>query len=462
MIRASGAIDRGRRGMPCAGGPFPIEPRHGLVHGARMFTRWSKPLLRASVLSALLAGAVFGAATEWPEFRGPDRQGRSQARNIPVTWSATENIAWAVPVEGSGWSSPVIVQGRLFLTSATGGTGTEPLRLKVLGFDAATGKTRWTTSVFEHDLGKLPSIHGKNGQASPTVLVDPSKKRLYAHFGHLGTAALDFNGRVLWRQSEIQYTPIHGNGGSPALVDGLLVFSCDGGNDPFVVALDAATGQVRWKTPRNTTAKRTFSFATPLVETVAKKQQIILPGSGFVAGYQPGDGRELWRVRYGEGYSVIPRPVLSEGILIIGTGYDTPSLLGIRLDQPQGDVTDSAIAWRITKGAPNTPSVIAHQSHVYFVSDAGIASCAELATGKIVWNERLGGGFSASPILAEGRIYFINEAGLTTVVKASPTFEVVARNDLAERTLASPAVIDGSLFIRSAGTLRRIGKPASR
>ena len=136
MIRASGAIDRGQRGMPTAGGPFPIEPRHGLVHGARMFTRWWNPLLRASVLSSLLAGAVFGAATEWPEFRGPDRQGRSQARNIPVTWSATENIAWAVPVAGSGWSSPVHLEGRPVPSLAPGCPGSEPLRMKVLGLDA--------------------------------------------------------------------------------------------------------------------------------------------------------------------------------------------------------------------------------------------------------------------------------------------------------------------------------------
>lgn len=417
--------------------------------------------MRCLALIPVCAAAV-AASPDWPEFRGPGRQGVSLATNVPISWNGTTPGNWNVEVPGAGWSSPSVSSGLVFLTTALGDGEKEPLRLEVLAHRTTDGSVAWRTPVLPRETGKLPSIHDKNGQASPTVLVDASRRRLFAHFGHLGTASLDLDGRILWQQSDLGYVPIHGNGGSPALVGDTLVFSCDGGRDPFVVGLDAGTGKVRWKTPRNTPAKRTFSFCTPLAVELGGKTQVILPGSGFVAGYSPDNGSELWRVRYGEGYSVVPRPVFSGGMLLIGTGYDAATLIAVRPEGARGDATDSAIAWKIAKGAPNTPSVVADGTHVYFVSDGGIASCAELATGKVLWNERLGGGFSASPVLFEGRILFVNEEGMATVVKASPTFEVVARNELGERTLASPAVVDNAVYVRTAGHLRRIGAVPSR
>jgi outer membrane protein assembly factor BamB len=421
----------------------------------RLRDRFRMNLLAAASVVAALAGGH-----EWPEFRGPGRQGHSMATNVPVRWSATENVVWNVEIPGEGWSSPSVSGGRIFLTTAQGNGEAQPLRLEVLARSTADGSALWTTPVLPRESGKLPSIHDKNGQASPSVLVDAPRHRIFAHFGHLGTAALDLDGRILWQQSSLGYQPVHGNGGSPALVGNTLVFSCDGGRAPFVVGLDADTGAVRWKTPRSAGAKRTFSFCTPLAIEIQGQIQVVLPGSGYVGAYNPANGEELWKVRYGEGYSVVPRPVYAEGVLLIGTGYDTPSLLGIRPAGIAGDATDTAIVWRIAKGAPNTPSAIASGGHVYFVSDAGIASCAEIATGKVLWNERLGGGFSASPVLAEGRILFLNEEGVATVVKAAPLFEVIARNELGERTLASPAVTDNALYLRSQSRLRRIGNIA--
>ena len=410
----------------------------------------------------LVASTALAAGHEWPEFRGPGRQGVAVATNVPIRWSSGENVAWNVEVPGAGWSSPSVSGGRIFLTTALSDGDSAPLRLEVLSLSESDGSVAWRTPAFVHPAGKLPSIHSKNGQASPTVLVDAPNRRLFAHFGHLGTAALDLDGKVLWRQDSLGYEPIHGNGGSPALVDGTLIFSCDGGSDPFVVGLDADTGKVRWKTPRNTHAKRTFSFCTPLAVEVDGVTQVILPGSGFVGAYSPKDGRELWRARYGEGYSVVPRPVYAGGLLFIGTGYDAATLIAVRPAGAKGDATDSAVAWKIAKGAPNTPSTVSDGTHVFFVSDAGIASCAEIATGKVLWNERLGGGFSASPVLFEGRILFVNEEGKATVVAAAPRFEVLARNDLGERTLASPAVVDNALYLRTAGRLRRIGAVPGR
>jgi outer membrane protein assembly factor BamB len=278
----------------------------------------------------------------------------------------------------------------------------------------------------------------------------------------MGTAALDLSGKVLWRQTGVKYPPLHGNGGSPVLAGDTLVFSCDGIKDPFVIALDAKNGQVRWKTPRNTPAKSQFSFSTPLEIEIDGKPQIVSPGSGFVAAYDPADGREIWKVRYGEGYSLVPRPVFAHGLLFVSTGFDQANLLAIKPSGAQGDVTESNVLWSYRKGVPTTPSPLVLGNEIYFVSDGGIATCLDAQSGKVHWSERLEGGFSASPVSAEGRVYFQNETGTGFVVKAGPVFQLLSRNSLGERTLASYAVIDNGLFIRSESHLWRIGQDRKR
>jgi outer membrane protein assembly factor BamB len=274
----------------------------------------------------------------------------------------------------------------------------------------------------------------------------------------MGTAALDLDGKVIWRQTSLGYHPQHGNGGSPELVGDLLVFSCDGLEKPFVVALDKKTGEVRWKVDRNTTAQKTFSFCTPTTIEVDGKKQVILPGSGFVGAYDPTDGREIWRVNYGEGYSVVPRPVFADGLIFVASGFNRPVLYAIDPKGAAGDATEGHVTWSKDKGAPLTPSVLVVGDELYCVSDNGVATCVDARTGKVVWTKRLGGDFSASPVFAEGRIYFQNEAGMTTVIKAGKEFESLATNDLGERTLASPVPIDGGMVLRSEGNLWRIGK----
>ena len=400
------------------------------------------------------AGLLLSAsgAENWPEFRGPTGQGHSTARNLPVEWSTNKNIAWKQPIPGKGWSSPVLVDGRLYLTTAVRKTDADGQSLRTLCLDAASGKTLWDTEVFAQPITKA---HGKNSQASPTPIVEG--QRLYVHFGHQGTACLDLAGKVVWRNTELPYPPVHGNGGSPALVDNALVFSCDGGANPFVVALNKADGKVLWKVNRQTTASKKFSFSTPLVITVSSQKQIISPGSGVVSAFDPKNGNELWRVRYGEGYSVIPRPVFGHGLLFIGTGYDRPTVLAIRADG-KGDVTDTHIAWTITKGAPNTPSLLLVGDEVYFVSDAGVANCVDARTGKEHWQQRVGAGTSASPIFADGNIYIQDEQGLGVVLKPGKQFEKLADNRLGEKTLASYCVADGTLFIRGEQNLYCIRK----
>ncbi len=346
--------------------------------------------------------------------------------------------------------------GKLYLTTAVGKAGT-PVSLHALCLNVADGKVIWDTDIFQPDNALVAAMHGKNSLASPTPIL--TADRLYVHFGHMGTAALDLSGKIIWKQNSIKYPPTHGNGGSPVLVDNMLIFNCDGGPTPSVYALDAASGEIKWKTVRTTTAHKTFSFCTPLVIDSNGVKQLISPGSGYVAAYDPADGHEFWRVRYGEGYSVVPRPIFAQGLLVLSSGFDSPILYAIKPEGAKGDVTDTNVPYTIRKGAPCTPSTLVVGDELYFVSDIGVASCADLKTGTIHWTHRLGGGFSASPLFADGKIYFQNEAGTGFVIKPGKTYEQLAENDLGERSLASYAVGDDALFIRTDEHLWKIVAP---
>lgn len=396
-------------------------------------------------------------AEEWTEFRGPTGQGVTSQTGLPVHWSPTENVDWKVDIPGKGWSSPIILQGRIYLTTAvpTDSENRRSQSLRTLCLDAKTGKILWNVEVFKQD-GDQPGtkIHSKNSHASPTPITDG--KRLYVHFGTHGTACLDLDGKIVWTNRKLKYSPVHGNGGSPVLVAGVLVINCDGGDKAFVVALDQQTGDIRWQNERTTTPKKKFSFGTPLVIEVDGHQQVLCPGSNILSAFDPADGHEIWHVLY-EGYSVVPRPVFGQGLVFLCTGYDSPSLLAIRPDG-QGDVTDTHIAWRLKKGVPLNPSPMLVDNRLYMVSDNGVASCIDAPTGKVQWQKRLGGNFSASPVLAEGRIYFQNEAGEGIVIESGPKYVELSRNDLGERTLASYGVVGDAFIIRTEHRLYRVAQ----
>jgi outer membrane protein assembly factor BamB len=398
--------------------------------------------LRSLHAVVALMTVISATAENWPAFRGPAGDGHSTEQKLPTEWSAEKNIAWRAVIPGLAWSSPAVVDGRVYLTTAVAvDAGGQTLR--VLCLEAATGKQVWDTEAF---AAPITQGHKKNSQASPTPIVEG--ERLYVHFGHLGTACLDLKGKVQWRNTELSYSPVHGNGGSPIIVDDLLIFSCDGQAKPFIAALDKRTGKLAWKVQRETAASKKFSFNTPTLIEVDGQKQIITCGSGAVSALEPKTGKELWRVRYGEGYSLIPKPVFGHGLLFIATGYDRPNVLAIRLGG-KGDVTDTHIAWTLTKGAPHTPSLLLVGEELYMVSDAGIATCVDARTGQVHWSERLPGNYSASPLFAAGKIYFQNETGTGTVLKPGKKFEKLSENPLNERSLASYAVADSALFIRT-------------
>ncbi|MCS6852426.1 MAG: PQQ-like beta-propeller repeat protein [Gemmataceae bacterium] len=408
-----------------------------------------------------LVAAVIAAGDDWPQFRGPTGQGLASEGALPAEWGPKKNVAWRQELPGAGWSSPIVYSGVVYLTTAVpveGANGREQ-SLRALAVSAATGEKLWETEVFRHADGPgARRIHPKNSHASPTPLTDG--ERLYVHFGHQGTAALDLKGRVLWRNNQINYEPVHGNGGTPILAAGALIFSADGADTQRVVALACDTGRLRWATERRTPGFKKFSFSTPLLLRVNGRDQVVSPGPGLVAAYDPRTGGEIWRVRYGDGYSVVPRPVFGHGLVFVSSGFDAPVLYAIRPDG-RGDVTATHVAWTLKRGAPLTPSPLLVGDELYLVSDQGIASCLDARSGKVHWQERLGGSYSASPLYGDGKVYFQSEEGVGTVIKAGTRFERLARNDLGERTLASYAVSGHALFIRTEKALYRIESKAA-
>jgi len=397
------------------------------------------------------------AQTHWYQFRGPSGQGIAEGANLPKRWGPEENIAWRQEIPGLGWSSPVVSGNRIFVTTAvpqgTDRQADQSLRTVCLAADS--GKILWNVEVFLQEGEMAPRIHGKNSHASPTPWADGD--HVYVHFGHMGTACLrQSDGEIVWSTQALSYRPTHGNGGSPVVWQDHLIFSIDGADRQEVVALDKKTGEVAWRTERDIEGiPKYFSFSTPLLIEVEGTTQLVSAGSGVVMALDPKSGEEIWRVRYGKGYSVVPRPVFDGGILYVCTGYDRAKLIAIR-PEGEGDITDSQVLFEVDRNVPLNPSLLAIGKSIYMISDNGILTRFSAASGEVAWRERVGGNFSASPLFADGLIYLLDEAGKTTVVRQADGYEVVAENDLGERALASMAVDGDALLLRTEKALYRI------
>ncbi len=408
-------------------------------------------LVFTTTLLVILHSGAF--ADFWPEFRGPGAEGHAPDANVPLKWSETKNIRWKTPVDGKAWSSPVIAEKTVFVS--TGVVARNKLSLEARAYALDSGKELWKKVIFEGDEDKM---HQKNSHASPTPVFRDGK--LYVHFGHNGTACLNAaDGKVIWTQESITYAPVHGTGGSPVLVGDKLIFSCDGNEDPFVIALDANDGSEAWRTPRGVEVSRTFSFSTPLLIEVKGKQQVVLPGSGAVISYDPETGKEIWRCGYDEGYSVVPRPIYNNGIIYVCSGFNTANLIAVRADG-SGDVTDTHIVWTAEKRIPRESSPIIVDGLLFINDDKGILSCFDAATGEEYYQERLNGegGFSSSPVYASGHLFFHNGEGVTTVVKPGKKFDKVGENELNEFGLSSFAVVSDGFIVRTEENLIRIGE----
>lgn len=423
-----------------------------------------------AIAACCLAAAPVLAA-DWPQFRGPRGDGTADSANLPTQWDALGGIEWKAEIPGQGWSSPIVVGERVWLTSAEQTALTTAQREKRLaaGFyqdfadqfqahgtvtlyavevDLQTGARLRTIELLTNENPQ--PIHATNTYASPTPVTDG--ERLYCHFGSLGTVAVDLqSGKVLWNQRFV-VDEITGPGGSPVLWNDRLIFSCDGADQQFVIALDKLTGHTIWKTPRppmtTADAKQRRAFCTPLVVSRGGRDEVIAPGAQWAVSYDPASGEELWRVNFGDGHATIPRPVHRDGVVYICTGFMKPQLWAIRLGGA-GDVTETHVRWKHEKQVPEISSPIVLGDELYFVSTLGVATCMNAASGAVHWQQRLGGNYSASPIAAGGKLYFTSREGVTTVVRCGRSFEELNRNQLFGQTLASPAVAGDRILMRA-------------
>ena len=404
-----------------------------------------------------LAGVLAAAPdfSQWAEFRGPTGQGHAKGP-APTKWGLSDGVAWKVDVPGEGWSSPLVVGQSVILTTAK--KDGDKATLAVLAFDRASGKLKWEKNLFEPTVEEQKAIHSKNSLASSTPIIADGV--IYCHFAHMGTAALKLDGgEVIWKR-KFEFEPRHGTGSSPVLVDDLMVVNMDSERpEPRVVALSRQDGKTVWETTRDMDVRMKFSFSTPLVIENGGEKQLISPGSGMVGAYRPKDGKLLWHVRYGQGFSLVPRPVTDGTNLYISTGFMRPNLLAIDPAGAKGDVTDSKnVKWERTRFIPKTPSYVHSKGHLYIIDDTGMLTCVEAKSGEEKWRERIPGNFSASLTLVDDEIlYALTEDGVAYVFEVSPKgAKTLLELDMKDRLFASPALVDGELFLRSEGALWKI------
>lgn len=387
-------------------------------------------------------------AKYWPRWRGPSGQGQVSAGNYTDKWSP-KTAVWNVKVPGSGNSSPIVWGDRIFLTTGYG----QGEKLSMLAFSRADGKQLWETFIPQNGV---EYNHAKNGFASATPATDG--QLIYASFGRHGLFAFDFGGKIVWQHKFGILNNYHGPAGSPVLHDDRVFIYQDveksGAQSAFVGAFDKKTGKPIWMTPR----AESVGWGTAVVINTGTRDELIVSSQRRVAAYDPATGKELWTVR-GMTYEVIPTPVVAHGLVFASSGRAGPTI-AIR-PGGEGDVTSTHVAWSSQRGSPFVPSGIVVGDLLYLINDMqSILTVYEAATGKLVYQDRLGvalrEGFSASPVHVNGKVYFTNDDGQTFVVEAGRTFKLLHVNELGEQTLASPALVDGTWYWRTASTLRAI------
>lgn len=413
-----------------------------------------------TLLLAAAAGPAF-AQGEWPQFRGPSGDGHSNASGLPLGWGEGRNVVWKTAIHDRGWSSPVIWGKQIWLTTAS----SDGRRLYALCLDRDSGRVLFDGKLF--DVANPQYAHPFNTYASPTPVIEQG--RVYVTFGSPGTAAIDTRTfKILWQRRDIECNHFRGAGSSPILFGNLLIMHFDGSDRQFVIALDKRTGKTVWQTNRSIDFKdlepdgrpaadgdMRKAFSTPHIALIDGKPQLISLGAKAAYGYDPYTGEEIWRVEERGQHSASTRPVLGHGMIFFPTGFSAGQLFAVRAGG-RGLITDSHVAWKFRRGVSNKPSILLIGDLIYMISDTGIASCVEAATGGLVWQKRIGGEYSASPVYADGRIWFFSEEGRTVVIKPARTFEQVSENRLDEGFLASPAIAGRAFYLRTRTHLYRI------
>ena len=433
------------------------------------------------LVSVLCSAYQLHGQHEWTQWRGPNGDGHAPKGSYPIRWSEHQNVTWKTfLLPGKGHSSPVVQNGKIWLTSAVETPATEnekEARVKESKFpgaaslhylskvvflaiqlDLATGDILNEVKIFEK---KNPqAIHRLNSYASPSPVLD--KGKLFVHFGTFGTACLDAEtGKIIWKNQDIELQIHHENGpgSTPIVWKNLLIFHLDGTDKQSVVALDQKTGKLTWQTQRsgklteNPQTKK--AYATPIIAKTEKGPVLISTGADWVYGYDPLNGKELWQINYGIlGFSNVAMPILYQDLFLISTGFMKGELHAYRLD----GFNPPKLVWKLSKGAPKKPSPILVDELVYVINDGGILTVVQANDGSLVWRERLEGEYSASPTYAGGYLYFSNQSGKTTVIKPGNQLEIVEENQLRTGHMASFVTVPNGLIVRTNEALYRIGK----
>jgi outer membrane protein assembly factor BamB len=439
----------------------------------------------AAVVLCLGMLALSVHAEDWAHWRGPRAGGVAPDSALPVRWSASDNVAWKAALAGVGISTPIVVGDRAYVTSQIGSgvrrAGNHP-RL-VQGGDASALGERALEAVASADASKihflveafsrrdgarlwerrieaegdLTPVHDKHNLASPSPVSDGAL--VFAWFGTGQIVALDQKGAIVWQRHlgrEIAPFDIQwGHGSSPVVFGDLLILLCDHASASYVLALDKATGKERWKADRG---KGRSSYSTPLVVEGEFGAELIVNSSERIDAYDPRTGAFLWHTGDTNRFP-IPSPVFHNGIIYASRGYRSGPYMAIR-PGGRGDIGATRTVWHVATGAPYVSSLLYYDGVVYMANDVGVLTAVEGTTGTRLWQERVDGVFSASPVAGGGHVYFVSENGDTVVVKAGRQPQVIGRNQVGERAVASPAIANGQIFLRTDQHLFAIGKPA--
>lgn len=437
------------------------------------------PLSRRLFLTALAASTA--QAGRWTHFRSNSPGAVPDNPRLPEIWSTTKNVAWKTPIPGKGWSSPIVWDDQIFLNTAISSTGDEqppggfyaggeslPIPTyeytwSVYSIDFATGKTRWETAI-HRGIPKVPR-HRKNTYASETPATDG--ERIYAHIGDLGTYCLDMNGKILWSKLwpgvETRYG--YGTASSPIVHEGRLYIQNDNEQQSYLLALDKLTGKEIWRVDRD----EPTTWATPYVWRNQKRTEIVTSGRNKVRSYDL-DGKLLWVIRGMSGIS-LPTPFSVGELLYVTSGFHVTPTRPVYAVRPgaSGDITPAAgttsneyLAWSLPQGGPYHPTPVLYDGRLYILFDRGFFTCHDAVTGEEVYGKRRietgSGNFTSSPWAYNGKIFCLSESGDTYVIKAGPDFKVLGKNSLNEMCMATPALADSSLIIRTYGHLYRVAQ----
>jgi outer membrane protein assembly factor BamB len=428
------------------------------------------PLRHLLTLVIVASLAAFASAGEnWPAYRGPTHQGITDAKGLPVEFGEsggqTKNVTWKTPIAGKAWSSPVIWGDQIWLTSAT----EDGTSLFVYCVDKKTGKilNPKNTKIFTQPAPQY--CHPFNSYGSPSPVIEEGRVYVtfgYAGTACIDTKTF----KTIWERRDIRCNHFRGPGSSPFLWNDMLFMNYDGSDKQFVIALNKLTGETIWKTNRSVDYKDMDpktgeperegdwrkAYATPrVIELPGVEPFLFSTGSKATYGYDIKTGKELWRIEHLQGHSVGVAPLVGDGLIYTVTG-SKGDLIAIK-PGGSGDVTKSHVVWSYSRNVPGRASPILVNGLIFMAHDqGGVTTCLDAKTGKEVWKERIGGEFSASPIAAEGRVYFFDQNGRVVVIKAADKFEKIAENKFDEGFMASPAVTGNALIVRTKTDLYRI------